>query len=98
MKADFDRFLRNMGCKGLEPREKRMLRTAYAGTRVVDPRRYAGIVVLLDYFAAQLGQQLGPLATASADRDPPPIAKARDFIGGISINRSNSVNWPTAAA
>lgn len=79
-KPAFSRFLRNMGCKGIERRVKGLLRKAYLETRVVDPRRYASIVVLLEYFATQLGQHLGALAIADAEGDPPPIAKARGYI------------------
>lgn len=78
--TDFDDFLAKFGRKSIDSATRETLHQTYFQTRTVEPERYAGMVKLLESFAAQLGQYAESLAIIEAGSEPAAIAKARRYI------------------
>ena len=76
----FQRVLLKLGKKSLNPKDVKLLRSAYFKTRQVDPSRYASMITLLETFAVQLGHQADSLVFMEEGKEPSAIVKARNFI------------------
>jgi len=79
--AEFSRVAATLAQWGLEPGAP-ALHDAYFSVRVLTPRQYRAMVMLLKIFALQLSALSNQVLTRQRNAEPPMIARAKVYIAG----------------